>query len=254
MKHLVIPDVQTKPGHDFTFLNHVGRYIVEKRPEVIVCIGDFADLPSLSSYDVGKKSFEGRRYKADIEAVHTAMEALLQPLKEYNANAVKNHKERYRPRMILTLGNHEHRINRVVDSDPKLDGTISLDDLKYKEFGWEVYDYLDVVVIDGVAYSHFFTSGVMGRPVASARALVQKKHQSCVMGHVQLDQIYSEHTANGNRITGIFAGCCYEHDEEYLGAQGNRYWRGVWMLHDVKDGEFEPMQVSLSYLRKKYNG
>jgi hypothetical protein len=251
-KHLVIPDVQAKPGHDFTFLNYIGRYICEKRPDVIVCIGDMADLPSLSSYDVGKKSFEGRRYKADIEAVHQAMEALLSPLKELNDNAVKNHKPRYRPRMILTLGNHEIRINRVVESDPKLDGTICISDLGYEEAGWEVYDFLDVVTVDGVAYSHYFTSGVMGRPVASARALVQKKHMSAVMGHVQLDQIYSEHTADGRRITGIFAGCCYEHNEDYLGAQGNNYWRGIWMLHDVKDGEFEPMQVSLKYLRSRY--
>ncbi len=43
--------------------------------------GDFADMPSLSSYDIGKKTFEGRRYKADIEAAHSAMEALLAPIK-----------------------------------------------------------------------------------------------------------------------------------------------------------------------------
>jgi hypothetical protein len=251
-KHLIISDVQAKPGQDFTFLTHIGKYICEKRPDVIVCIGDFADMPSLSSYDVGKKSFEGRRYKADIEAVHQAMEALLAPLKELNDNAVKNHKPRYRPRMVMTIGNHDHRIFRVIESDPKLDGTISLSDLKYEEYGWEVYPYLQVVTIDGVAYSHFFTSGTMGRPVASARALVQKKHMSAVMGHVQMDQIYSEHTADGKRITGIFSGCTYLHDEEYLGAQGNRYWRGIWVLHDVKDGEFEPMQVSLKYLRSKY--
>ena len=53
-KILVIPDVQAKPGVDFQYLNKLGHYIVEKRPDTIVCIGDFADMPSLSSYDVGK--------------------------------------------------------------------------------------------------------------------------------------------------------------------------------------------------------
>ena len=67
-KHLVIPDVQIKPGQDLSFLRVIGEYIVEKQPDVIVCLGDFADMPSLSSYDVGKKSFEGRRYKDDIKA------------------------------------------------------------------------------------------------------------------------------------------------------------------------------------------
>ena len=67
MKHLIIPDTQVKPGVDLNYLAWVGKYIVEKKPDVVVQIGDFADMPSLSSYDTGKKSFEGRRYKDDIE-------------------------------------------------------------------------------------------------------------------------------------------------------------------------------------------
>ena len=51
--HLVIPDVQVKPGHDYSFLKAIGNYIVKKRPDVIINIGDFADMPSLSSYDNG---------------------------------------------------------------------------------------------------------------------------------------------------------------------------------------------------------
>src|SRR5437868_3592556 len=50
---MVLPDVQAKPGVDFSFLSRIGQYALDKRPEVIVCIGDFADMPSLSSYDKG---------------------------------------------------------------------------------------------------------------------------------------------------------------------------------------------------------
>lgn len=251
-KHLIIPDVQVKPGQDFTFLKWVGQYIVDKKPDVIICIGDFADMPSLSSYDVGKKSFEGRRYTEDIKATHAAMEALLSPLKEYNAKQKRTKHKLYTPRMVLTLGNHEERILRAVENDPKLDGILQVDDLKYKQYGWEVYDYLDVVVIDGVAYSHFFTSGAMGRPVSSAAALLSKKHMSAVMGHVQDRQIAYAKTADGRQLTGLFVGCCNLHDEDYLGNQGNDYWRGIWMLHEVNNGAFDEMPISLNYLRKKY--
>ena len=48
MKHCVIPDVQAKDGCDISYLADVGKYIVEKKPDVIVCLGDFADMPSLS--------------------------------------------------------------------------------------------------------------------------------------------------------------------------------------------------------------
>jgi len=252
-KHLVIPDVQVKPGQDFTFLSWVGKYAVEKQPEVIVCIGDFADMPSLSSYDVGKKSFEGRRYKEDIKAVHEAMGALLLPIQEYNKKQKATKHKQYTPRMILTLGNHEERILRAVENDPKLDGVLQIEDLKYKEFGWEVFNYLDVVVVDGVAYSHYFTSGVMGKPVTSASALLTKKHMSAVMGHVQDRQIAYAKTADGRQLTGLFVGCYNEHNEDYLGPQGNNYWRGVWMLHEVNNGSFDEMPISINYLKKKYD-
>jgi hypothetical protein len=252
MRHLVIPDCQVKPGHDLTYLKWIGQYIVDKQPDVVVCLGDFADMPSLSSYDVGTKSFEGRRYKTDVEATHQGMETLLAPIRSYNAKAAKGHRQRYLPRLVLTLGNHEHRINKVTNSDPKLDGTISIEDLKYREYGWEVHKFLDVVVIDGIAYSHYFTSGVMGRPCTSAAAQLNRKHMSCIAGHQQGLQIATGHRADGTRLTSIIAGSCYLHDEDYMGPQGNKHWRGLMMLHEVNQGEFDLMPVSLSYLRKKY--
>lgn len=252
-KHLIIPDVQVKPGHSVEFLRNIGKYIVEKKPDVVVCIGDFADLPSLSSYDVGKKQFEGRRYKNDVKAVHEAMEALLEPINTYNAKQRRTKHSIYTPRLVLTLGNHEDRIRRVIEGDPKLEGTIELNDLKYNEYGWEVVPFLQPIVIDGICYAHYFTSGVMGRPVSSARALVQKKHQTCVMGHVQNWELFREVRADGTPIVGLFAGSCYEHDEDYLGPQGNTYDRGIWVLHEVTgDGAAHPMYVSLNYLNKRY--
>ena len=90
MKHLVIPDCQVKDGVCLDYLDWIGQYIVDKKPDVIVNIGDFADMPSLSSYDKGTKSFEGRRYKKDVEVTVAAMDRLLAPMKEYNARAKRN--------------------------------------------------------------------------------------------------------------------------------------------------------------------
>lgn len=251
-KHLVIPDCQVKSDVDISYLEWVGNYIAEKKPDVVVCIGDFADMPSLSSYDQGKKSFEGRRYKKDIEVVHQGMEMLMAPIEREIQRRIAGKKKQWRPELILTLGNHENRINRVVNDDPKLDGTISVDDLKYEEFGWRVVPFLEYVVRDQIAYSHYFTSGVMGRPVTSARQLVQKKHMSAVMGHVQNWEIHRETRADGTPIIGLFCGSCYLHNEDYLGPQGNNYGRGIWMLNEVEDGSFHPMMVTLSFLKEKY--
>jgi hypothetical protein len=101
MIHAVIPDVQAKPGQDFSFLTAVGEYLVEKKPDRWICIGDFADMPSLSSYDVGKKSFEGRRYNDDLAATHDAMQALLGPLDAFNEQAARNKKRKYYPDLLM---------------------------------------------------------------------------------------------------------------------------------------------------------
>ena len=248
--HFVLPDVQAKDGNDFSFLTCIGKYIVDKKPDVIICIGDFADMESLSSYDVGKKAFEGRSYNKDIQAAREAMDALLIPLYEFNKSAKKFKHKQYKPRMVLTLGNHEDRINRAINEDRKLDGLISTNDLPYQD--WEVIPFLEVITIDGIAYSHYFTSGAMGRPIGSAAALLSKKHMSCFAGHQQGRQIAYGMRADGHEMTAIICGSCYEHNEGYLGAQGNNHFRGAYMLYDVRDGRFDELPLTLKYLKERY--
>ncbi len=248
--HAVIPDVQAKPGNNFKFLERVGHYLADKKPDVIVQIGDFADMPSLSSYDRGKKSFEGRSYTQDVQAATEAMNTLLGPIEDEMLRLKRNKEKQWRPRFILTLGNHEERINRAIEEDRKLDGLISVSDLPYA--GWEVHPFLEPVEIDGVFYCHYFPTGVLGRPAVTASAMVSKLHASCVAGHQQGKQVAYGKRPDGSMITCIMAGSCYEHTESYLDYQSNKHWRGIIMLHEVNKGTFDEMFVSLGYLEKKY--
>jgi hypothetical protein len=251
MKILVLPDVQAKPDIDFSFLTSIGNYIVAKKPDVIVNIGDFADMPSLSMHEhSGSKSMEGKRYKADIWAAREAMDALLTPLYEYNKAQKRTKHSLYKPRMVLTLGNHCDRINRAINNDKKLDGLISIDDLPYQD--WEVHPFLEIVVIEGIAFSHYFCSGAMGRPIGSAQALLTKMHMSCFAGHQQGRSIAFGKRADGTDMTAIISGSCYEHDEDYLNPQTNNHWRGLWLLHNVHDGAFDECAIPISYITENY--
>ena len=251
MKILVLPDVQAKPGIDFKFLTSIGKYIVAKKPDVIVNIGDFSDLPSLSSHEhSGTKSMEGKRYKADIWAAREAMDALLKPLYEFNENAKNTKHKLYKPRMVLTLGNHENRIDRAINNDKKLDGLISTDDLPYQD--WTVIPFLQVVVIEGIAFSHYMVSGAMGRPIGTAQQLLNKQHMSCVVGHQQGRQVAFGKRADGKSMTALIIGSCYQHDEDYMSVQSNQHWRGLYLLHNCKDGEFNECAVPLSYITENY--
>ncbi len=241
--HLVIPDVQMRPGVPNEHMEWVGNYIVEKKPDTIVCIGDFADMSSLCIYEKGKLPFEGRRYVNDVKSVRTAMEKLLKPIDDYNRTAT----EKYKPRMVLTLGNHEHRIIRVADANPEYAGKFDIDDLGYKDYGWEVHDFLKVVQIDGIEYSHYFTSGVMGRPASSAAVVLRERQRSATMGHVQHTDIAMH---KKTQQIALFCGTCYLHDEPYLGEQGNSQRRQIIVKHEVEEGRYDPMFVSLKYLEK----
>lgn len=253
IQHLIIPDTQVKPNEPIDHLTWAGMYAADKKPDVIVHIGDHYDLPSLSSYDVGSRSFEGRRYTADIEAGIKGMQAFLKPIREEQKRLIKNKQKQWNPRLVFTLGNHENRIERAVESDPKIESLMSYDDLQLEDMGWEVYDFLDVAVVDGIAYSHYFTSGVMGRPVSSAKLMLSKKAMSCCMGHVQDRDIATMRRADGKQLLGLFAGIFYQHDESYLTPQTNGSWSGIWMLNEVDDGSCDFMPISIGYLHDKYH-
>ena len=249
-RHLVIPDTQIKPACPIDHMYWAGRYACAIKPDVIIHLGDHWDMPSLSSYDVGKKSFEGRRYSADVEAGNEAMQVFMDCIRSEQQRLRKRKKKIWKPRLIFTLGNHEYRIERAVENDAKLEGLMSYEDLNLR--GWEVLPYLQPIIVDGIAYCHFFTSGVMGRPVTNAKLLLQKKHMSCVMGHVQDRDIAFARKADGSNITGLFAGIYYNHSEDYLNPQTNGSWSGIWMLNEVNNGSFDELPISMNYLRRKY--
>jgi hypothetical protein len=239
----VIPDVQAKDGVPLEHLAWAGQYFADKQPDDIVCLGDFADMPSLRDDDRGRKSYEGRRYIKDVEAARKGMDLLVSPIRKARG---------YRPRLTLTLGNHEHRINRAQDGDPKLEGTFSLKDLSYEDYGWKVFPFLEVINIGGVHFSHYFPSGVMGRPCTTARKIINTYHVSAVAGHQQGREVAYAKRGDGNNITAIIAGSFYQHDEDYLTPMANKCWRGIIMLHEVQDGQYDEMFVSLNYLRSKF--
>lgn len=252
--HVVIPDTQVKPGVATDHLRWAGQYIVDEyagRDNVkIVHLGDHADMPSLSIYDEGKIGMEGRRYKADIEAANAGFDLLNEALIKYN----KGRSKKWWPERHILLGNHEDRINRAVESEAKLECVISTDDLNYKAHGWKVHDYRVPVFLDGVGYCHYFYNPMTGKPFGGLiDTRLKTIGHSFTMGHQQT-LMYSLRFVAGRSQHGLVAGAFYLHDEGYKGPQGNDHWRGIVVKHQVENGEYDPMFVSMDYLCRKYEG
>ena len=252
--HLVIPDSQVRPGISLEYLRWIGEYIVRKRPSKIIHLGDFCDWESLSQWDEGKKSAEGKRVLADIQASVEGMETLLKPMRELQAQQKANGEKVYNPRMVLTLGNHEDRLSRYVDNNPKLEGFLDMSVLQYEKFGWEVVPFLTPINIDGVNYCHYFPNVMTGRALAgTAQNMLKTIGESFTMGHRQtLDVATRFLPASGRQQWGLVVGAGYVHEEHYKGKQGNHHFRGIVVKHRVKDGSYDPLFISLDWLESEY--
>lgn len=255
--HLFIPDTQVRKGVPTEHIDWIAQYIVDRRPSVIVVAGDWFDMPSMSSHDApGSMATEGQRYEDDIQAGNEAFDRLCKPLEELQRRLARGHRERYTPELHFLEGNHEFRVMRAVQSSPKLAGTIGMHHMNPARHGFTVHPFLKPVVIDGIAYSHYFPAPMTGRAYGGTAAnILSKLRHSFTQGHRQVFDIASSHNqVTGKEAIGLIAGACYLHTEDYKGPQGNAHFRGVIMKHEVQDGAYDIMRVSLDFLARKYQG
>ena len=241
-RHVVIPDTQIRKGVPTDHIKWIGQYIEEHGADVVVMLGDWYDFPSLSTHDEpGSLSKEGARYADDLNAGNAALKVLT----PYLGNV---------PRRVMLRGNHEDRLRRALEADPKWVG--SIDEHQLVAEGWEIVPFLRPIVIDGVAYSHYWASPGTGRAYGgSASNILLKTNHSFTQGHRQtFDYAVKNNPVTGREMIGLIAGSAYVHAEPYLGAQGNCHFRGIIVKNEVHEGSYDIMRVSLHYLCMRYAG
>jgi hypothetical protein len=203
-------------------------------------------MPSLSSYDIGKRSFEGRRYAADLEAANEALRLFHRCLETDPS---------YRPELVWCVGNHEDRISRAINDMPHLEGWMGLDDLDFKRRGWRVVPFREHTTIDGVTYSHYFQGGNSAMPIAgeyAAANLVRKKLVSSVAGHSHLLDYARRVDGRGRVVQGLVVGCYFEDWEAYAGQSNANWWRGLCVLRSVVDGDYDLETWSMGRIRQTW--
>lgn len=248
--HLILPDPHAHPNFNNDRAVWVGALIRDIKPDVVVVLGDTADMPSLSAYDKGKRSFIGRTYRADINAHADFQDRLW--------TTVKKGKKKL-PRRATLLGNHENRIERAIDIQPELDGTISLNDLQLEDYYDDIIHYTGrtpgSISIDGVHYSHFMVSGNMGQPIAGehpAYTILSKHHASCTVGHSHVYDACNRATADGRKIYGLVAGCYIDYRPDWAGDVSRLWWSGCFVKRGVERGQYDLECISINRLRKEY--
>ena len=249
--HLIIPDAHAHFEHNNDRAEWLGKFILDKKIDVVINMGDMWDFPSLSSYDKGKKSFHGRSYKKDLDAGLDFDEKLW-----YNIRKAK----KKMPVRYFLEGNHEFRLKRALDTHlQELDGFMSFKDLDLDRNYDEVIEYdgntPGTVSIDGVCYAHYFASGVMGRPIGGehpAYSLITKGFQSCTCSHIHTYDECIRTRADGRHVRGLVAGVYQDYHTGWAGKVNDLWWRGVVVCHNVEDGNYESQQISIDRLKQVY--
>ncbi|RTL05381.1 hypothetical protein EKK58_08265 [Candidatus Dependentiae bacterium] len=253
--HLVIPDSHAHADYKNDRFDYIGKLILDLKPDVLVNIGDTADMPSLSAYDKGKASFHGRNYEKDINAHLDAQERMWGPITKA---------KKKKPYSVILEGNHEHRIKKVLDYEPHLEGIrygISFNDLDFKRYYSDIVEYdggnPGVINVDGISYAHYFVSGISGRPLQSihhAQALTAKRFNSSTCGHSHLFDYHIAKDSSGTVKQALVCGVYQDYVSPWAGKSICNLWTsGVVVKRNVGDGHYDLQHISIEALKKEYS-
>ena len=186
MKILVIGDSHINPAiPNVTDWQRLGEYVIKTKPDAIVHLGDVADFASLAWYKAQRGEFTTEQ---EMEQVSLHIKAFEDVIKAEQDRNRRDHKTIYRPEKFLCLGNHDVR-----------QGFTGIQDL-FESLDWIVADYLQPVVLDGVAFCHCMMRGLTDTPCTTAEELLQQWHGTIVVGHGHLRD-YSESFSIGTQQT-----------------------------------------------------
>ena len=248
--YLIIPDQHAVSYWPNDRADWLAQLMIDLKPDVVVNMGDAADMESLSSYDKGKRSFHGKSYKKDIDAHLEFQERLWEPVRKTKKKL---------PYRIVLEGNHENRIERALDLSPEMQGVIGFEDFKFDDYYNEVVRYdgglPGIYKRDGILFAHFFPTGVSGRPIGGERPahmLLAKNGMSTIAAHSHTLDFATRRTVADKTLNGLVVGCYQEFINPWAGPIGKFWQAGVAILRNVEDGEYDLQWVSINSLRKIY--
>lgn len=251
-RHIFVPDWQACKGVPGEHISAVGVYCAYKKPDVIVLAGDMGDFPSCSYWDRAKWFFGERSYGQDCDALEHALQLFLAPILEENGRTG------WLPRILVTLGNHEYRVERALEATDggKWRDAVELPEAIYERYGVEVFPFLHPVMIDGIAYCHYFPNPMTGKPqTGMMQTMLKNVGFSFTQGHKQVLDMGNRTLANGQKQRGLIAGACYLHNEDYRPGPGNLHWRGIIMKNEVDGyGDYSVMDINIQYLLREHGG
>lgn len=247
---LIVPDLHQDPRHPHRLdvLRWIARFGAERKVPRVVQLGDWSTWDSVSAHD--KNDTLKARLKPSIA---TDMDNLQEGLAAFQAEQGD-----WRPKKLVTLGNHEHRLERFENANPETHQTFTLrrDEL-FASFGWRTSPFGELRYIEGVAFTHHPTNGA-GRAFGGKLGATRSANEttcSIVHGHTHSWKFWpAAKIGPANGIDILEAGCALDWGEieSYALHSQNDWWWGVTVARLISGRIIDVERVSMVTLRRRY--
>ena len=226
------------PEHDPACKKIVEEFLIDYQPDYLILGGDQLDMGCISIYNKGRvKLLENKRLYKDYEGFQ-------HDILDYFAD----HLPRDCKRVFIT-GNHEYRIDRLLETDPHFIGLIELEhhlDLD----GWEVVPFNGVYTLGSMNFIH----GMYWNKF-HARKTLEVFDDNVFYGHVHETQIYSKPTPiNNEPKIAHSVGCLCNKNPDYMRDKPNRWVHEFLSFTVFGNGDFSPHINRIINGRVEING
>lgn len=232
---LVIPDlhIRKKPGgEDRRSIDAVLKYASDHKWNGLIFLGDVLDCNTVNSHEIG-----------NIRA--TAGETIFKDFERANEVLDDFHQATHPDQAYVIGGNHEWRLNRMIDSLPQLEGLIEPEiGLKLAERGYIWVPYWNKGTLLHVGKASFGHGRYTPEHHAKKHAMAHGRN--FYYGHLHDCQEHTmEREGDDDKYEAASLGCLCDYRQYYLKGRPTRWQQAAGVFRFQKNGFFNRYTVKL---------
>jgi predicted phosphodiesterase len=227
---IVLPDIHLG-HHDQRVLDLVEEYAACRRWDYWICLGDLLDNGGIAPFNMN------RPRKVASEVTLKQQFALGNEFLDRHLAAVRQNSPACE--CYLIEGNHEERIERLVDAMPQFEGLVEVEpnlELKRRKVKWVPYwSTAELVKIGKARFAHGFKTNQH-----HAAAMVRDYGCTLIYGHTHdVMRFPVRRMGDGSVIMGQSLGCLCDLNPPWMKGRPNNWSHAFGVLNVWPDGNFQ---------------
>jgi predicted phosphodiesterase len=232
---LVLPDIHI-PYEDKQTLAAVLRYAADERWDHAVLLGDVMDFNCISAHNNGRpRLVEGESLGDDYDAGNAFLDSLSKAVRRKNPDC----------KIAFLEGNHEYRVERLLDAEPTLRGTIEVPKmLALRARGIQFVPSWSRGKLYRIGNAYFHHGRYTG--IHHAKKHVEHYGVPIYYGHVHDIQGYSK-VLHGRDLTieGASLGCLCDYEQRWMQGAPDKWQQAITVFRIFPDGYFQRETVAI---------